>query len=170
MQRCPQVMAHGDFSSYSCHMCRLLFGNLVYFVVGRIANAVIFAVYSSRCAIYFKMCGQRCPCTRQDLDFFLKKQQTCTNYVGPKNDDWSNVRDIWLCGLPDVPERFSMFTRGEYVWHLKQAHAGRWAGNSRACLHHSWYVYADLMGHDGSAGFNLTLAHLKLDLHFRDSC
>ncbi len=40
-------------------MRRLLFRNMIYFVVGRIVNVVIFAVHSCRCAVYFKMCGQR---------------------------------------------------------------------------------------------------------------
>ena len=31
-----------------------------YIAIAGIVNVVIFAVYSSRCAFYFKMCGQRC--------------------------------------------------------------------------------------------------------------
>ena len=60
LQRCPEATAHGDFASYSCPMRRLLFQNLMYSTFTSIANVVIFAVYSSQCAIYFEKCGQHC--------------------------------------------------------------------------------------------------------------
>ena len=58
--RCLQAMVHGDFSSYSCQMCRLLFWDSMYSAVTRIVNVVISLAYSSRCAVYFKMCRQCC--------------------------------------------------------------------------------------------------------------
>ncbi len=58
-QCCPQAMAHGDFSSYSCQMRPLLFWDLIYSAVTGIVNVVIFAAYYSRCAVYFEMCRQR---------------------------------------------------------------------------------------------------------------
>ncbi len=59
-QRCPEATAHGDFASYSCPMRRLLFQNFMYSAVTSIVNVVIFAAYSSQCAVYFEKCGQRC--------------------------------------------------------------------------------------------------------------
>ena len=38
-------------------MRRLLLKGFLYFEISRIVNVVIFAVYSSKCAIYFEMCG-----------------------------------------------------------------------------------------------------------------
>ncbi len=58
-QHCPQATAHWDFCSYSCPMRRILFWDLIYSDVTGIVNIVIFAAYSSWCAVYFEMCGQR---------------------------------------------------------------------------------------------------------------
>ena len=59
-QRCPKATAHGDFASYLCPMRHLLFQNFMYSAVTSIVNVVIFAAYSSQCAVYFEKCGQRC--------------------------------------------------------------------------------------------------------------
>ena len=37
-----------------------LFLDVIYSAVTGIVNVVIFAAYSSRCAVYFEKCGQRC--------------------------------------------------------------------------------------------------------------
>ncbi len=55
-------MAHGDFSSYSCQMRRLLFLWFYLFCCywhRALVNVIIFAAYSSQWAVYFEMCGQR---------------------------------------------------------------------------------------------------------------
>ncbi len=58
-QRCPEATAQGDFASYSCPMRRLLFRKFMYSACTGIVNVVIFAAYSSQCAVYFEKCGQR---------------------------------------------------------------------------------------------------------------
>ncbi len=50
----------GDFASYSCPVRRLLFQNFMYSAFISIVNVVIFAAYSSQCAVYFEKCRQRC--------------------------------------------------------------------------------------------------------------
>ena len=57
-QCCTEATAHSDSASYSCSMRRLLFQNFLY-SAGNLINVVIFAAYSSQCAIYFEKCGQR---------------------------------------------------------------------------------------------------------------
>ena len=69
-QCCPQATAHSDFSSYSCFMRRLLFQDFLYSAISSIVNVVIFAAYSSQCAVYFEMCGQHCPPPRPPVFLF----------------------------------------------------------------------------------------------------
>ena len=60
-QRCPQATAHGNFASHSCPIRRLLFQNFMYCTVTSILNVVIFAAYSSQCAVFFEKCLESTP-------------------------------------------------------------------------------------------------------------
>ena len=70
IQCCPQAMAPGNFSRYSCPLRCLLFRDFMYSAFPSIANVVIFVCYSSKCCkctVYFGMCGQCCEKTQNCL-------------------------------------------------------------------------------------------------------
>ena len=54
-QCCPEAMA-----TYSYQMPHLLFRDFMCSAITSIVNVVVFATYSSPCAVYFEKCGQHC--------------------------------------------------------------------------------------------------------------
>ena len=89
-QGCPQATAHGDFSIYSCQMRHIFLQDFLYFEVFSKVNVVNFAVYSSKCVVYFKMCGQ--PCNIRSLTFM----KCCHAYISFIDDVTIKILNILI--------------------------------------------------------------------------
>ncbi len=79
-QRCPEATAHSDFASYSCPMHHLLVQNFMYSAFTSIVNVVIFAAYSSQCAVYFESADKVLE-WQADLLHMAKSQQANNGYT-----------------------------------------------------------------------------------------